>query len=607
MGFDAWLTVAMVGAVFGMLIFTRLAPDVVMIGAVTVLLLSGVLTPDQALAGLSNQGMVTVGVLFVVTAGVQDTGAIAWLAERLFGRPKSVLGAITRLMAPTAFLSAWVNNTPLVAMLIPAVNDWAKVNRIAASKLMIPLSFASILGGCCTIIGTSTNLVVKGLVDDAGLQPLRLFDPAWVGVPAAIVGCAYVILGSRWLLPDRRPAMSELADPREYTVEMLVPPGSPLVGKTIEQANLRHLPGLFLAEINRAGFVLPAVSPREVLRPDDQLVFVGVVDSVVELQKIRGLVPATDQVFKLAAPRANRTLIEAVVSNTCPVVNRTIRDGQFRTRYNAVVIAVARNGERIKQKIGDIVLRAGDTLLLEATAAFADQHRNSRDFFLVSRLDQAPTPRHEKSLLSGLILLGMVATATIGENWGGPVAFDLGPWRIDLGTIGMLKAAMLAAGLMLVTRCCRLGSARRSIDWPVLLAIAASIPLAKALETTGAAKAITGAMFVSVGNDRWLSLALIYVVTLVATELITNNAAAALMFPFAMATAQQLECSYLPFVLAVMMGASLGFATPIGYQTNLMVYGPGGYRFTDYTRIGLPLDVLMAVVVVGLLPWAFPF
>lgn len=492
-------------------------------------------------------------------------------------------------------------------MLIPAVNDWAKVNRIAASKLMIPLSFAAILGGCCTIIGTSTNLVISGLVIDSGLPPLRLFDPAWVGVPAALVGCTFIILSSRWLLPDRRPAMAELSDPREYTVEMLVPAGSPLVGKTIEQANLRHLPGLFLAEINRAGMVLPAVSPRETLRPDDQLVFVGVVDSVVELQKIRGLVPATDQVFKLAAPRANRTLIEAVVSNTCPVANRTIRDGQFRSRYNAVVIAVARNGERINQKIGDIVLRAGDTLLLETTAAFSDQHRNSRDFFLVSRLEHVHTPRHEKALVSGLILLGMVVAATIGENWGGPVAFDLGPWRIDLGDFGMLKASMLAAGLMLMTRSCRLGSARRSIEWPVLLAIAASLPLAKALEVTGAAQAITGGLLGHAGNDRWMALGLIYVATVIVTELITNNAAAALMFPFAVATSNQLGSSHMPFVLAVMMGASLGFATPIGYQTNLMVYGPGGYRFTDYTRVGLPLDVLMAVVVVGLLPWVFPF
>ena len=239
-----------------------------------------------------------------------------------------------------------------------------------------------------------------------------MFDITWVGVPAAIVGCAYIVLTSRWLLPDRRPAISPQDDPREYTVEMLVEPDSPLVGKTIEAAGLRHLPGVFLAEIDRDGIVLPAVSPQERLRGGDRLVFVGIVESVVDLQQIRGLVPATDQVFKLAEPRPERCLIEAVVSNTCPLVGKTIRDGRFRTVYNAVVVAVARNGERLQKKIGDIVLRPGDTLLVEAHPSFVDQQRNSRDFFLVSRLEDSNPPRHERALVAVAILVGMVAAVT---------------------------------------------------------------------------------------------------------------------------------------------------------------------------------------------------
>jgi di/tricarboxylate transporter len=612
---EAWLSMGVVGLIFGLLIFTSLAPDIILIAGVTVLLLSGVLTPGEALAGMSNEGMITVAVLFVVGAGVVETGAIAWLAEKLFGRPKSATSAVFRLMAPTAALSAFMNNTPLVAMMIPAVADWAKKNRISASKVMLPLSFAAILGGTCTLIGTSTNLVVNGLVIKAAqaeqaangatqlpANGLGMFDVTWVGLPAAILGCAFVILTSRWLLPDRRPALSQLDDPRQYTVEMLVPPDSPLVGKTIEAAGLRHLPGVFLAEIDRQDMVLPAVSPQERLRANDRLVFVGIVDSVVELQKTRGLAPATDQVFKLDSPRSARCLMEAVVSDSCPLAGKTIRDGRFRSVYNAAVIAVARNGERINKKIGDIVLRSGDTLLLEAHPSFADQNRNSRDFFLVSRLEDSSPPSHERALLALTILLCMVAAVTLSDLIG-----PLKLFGVALGQVTMLKAALVAAGLMIATRCVSTSVARKSIDWQVLLAIAASFAVGTALEKTGAARAIGGTFINAAGGHPWLTLAIVYAVTLITTELITNNAAAALMFPLALATARSLEVNVFPFIIVVMMAASAGFATPMGYQTNLMVYGPGGYRFGDYIRIGVPLDILIGVITVALAPFIWPF
>ncbi|HUY90513.1 MAG TPA: SLC13 family permease, partial [Pirellulales bacterium] len=584
---DAWFTLGVLALVFGMLVWSRVAPDVVLIGGVVLLLLKGILEPREALAGLANEGMATVGVLFIVGAGVRQTGGIDWIAQRLLGRPKTTTRAVARLILPTAGLSAFMNNTPLVAMLIPVVGDWAKQQRMAVSKLMIPLSYAAILGGTCTLIGTSTNLVVDGQLKDeakrqiaaavqAGMPEsaareqfrrstglpvngLAMFEIAKVGLPSMLIGCAFIVLAAHWLLPDRRPAISNLDDPRSYTIEMLVEPDSPLVNKSIEEAGLRHLPGVYLAEVDRDGFVLPAVSPDERLRANDRLVFVGVVESVIDLQKIRGLIPATDQVFKLTAPRATRCLIEAVVSNSCPVAGKTIRDGRFRSIYNAAVIAVARNGERIHKKIGDIVLRPGDTLLLEAHPSFADQQRNNRDFFLVSRLEDSQPPRHDRAFLATAILLGMVLAVT-------------------LTGIGMLKAAMVAAGLMLITRCCTVSLARRSVDWEVLLAIAASFGISAALEKTGAAQMVAGNLIGLASGNPWATLAMVYLVTLIATELITNNAAAALMFPLAIATAGRLEVSAMPFVISVMMAASAGFATPIGYQTNLMVYGPGGYR-----------------------------
>jgi di/tricarboxylate transporter len=603
----AQFTLGLVLALLLLLAFSSLAPDLILILGVVILLVLGVIEPSSALAGLSNEGMVTVGVLYVIGAGVRETGGVDWIAARLFGRPKTVQGAVTRLVLPTMGLSAFMNNTPLVAMLIPAVNDLARAQRIAASKLMIPLSYAAILGGTMTLIGTSTNLVVQSQLIQAeneqnailadgrqlpeGEQPIRrlgMFSISWIGVPAAIVGGIYLIFAAQFLLPDRRAALSTQDDPKEYTVEMQVAADSPLVGKSIEEAGLRHLPGLFLAEIDRDGNAIPAVSPREILRAGDRLLFVGVVESIVELQRIRGLVPATDDVFHLKTPRPQRCLIEAVVSNTCPLIGQSIRESRFRSHYNAVVVAVARNGERLHQKIGDIELHAGDVLLVEAHPSFADQQKSSRDFFLVSKVEQSSPPRHELALVAIGLLLAMVSA-------------------VSLELTSMLIASLVAAGLMIVTRCVSIETARNSIDWEVLLAIAASFALGAALQETGAADQIARQAIALAGGHPWYSLAILYLITLIVTELITNNAAAALMFPFAIATANRLEVSYLPFVVAVMMAASAGFATPIGYQTNLMVYGPGGYRFSDYVKVGVPLDVLIGILTVAIAPLVFPF
>lgn len=283
MGWEAWFSVIVVLLNVALLVFTRIGPDIVLVSGVTLLLLAGVLTPSEALSGLSNEGMVTVGVLYVVVAGLRETGGILWLGGRLFGRPKTLPGAQLRMMAPITALSAVLNNTPLVAMMIPAVGDWAKRQKLAPSKLMLPLSYAAILGGTCSLIGTSTNLVVYGLLTERTDIRFGLFEIAWVGIPCALVGIAFVVLLSRWLLPDRRSALGQQGDPREYTVETIVEPGGPLVGRSIEEAGLRSLPQLYLAEIDRGGRIIPAVGPQEVLQGGDRLLFVGIVESVVDL------------------------------------------------------------------------------------------------------------------------------------------------------------------------------------------------------------------------------------------------------------------------------------------------------------------------------------
>ncbi len=589
LGWQGWFSIAIVVFCFVLFVRTRIAPDIVTTGALTLLLVGGVLTPAEALAGFSNPGMLTVAVLYVVVTGLTETGAVGWIGQSLLGRPSTETGARLRLMVPVAALSAFLNNTPVVAIFIPAVLDWAKRHRLELSRLLIPLSYASIAGGTCTLIGTSTNLVVDGLYTArTGAPGFTLFELAWIGLPVAVTLLLFLTLAGGWLLPKRSSAAASFEDVRRYTVEMLVEPASPLIGKSIEAAGLRQLPGLFLVEIERGRQIMPAVSSQEVLQAGDRLVFAGVVDSVLDLQRTRGLVPATDQVFKLGGPRQDRCFVEAVLSNKCPLIGLTVREGRFRSRYNAVIIALSRNGERIERKIGDIALAPGDTLLLECRPEFALQQRNSRDFLVVSQLGDDHPLTHARAPIALAIVAAMVLL----------VATEL---------LSMLEAALLAAGAMIFTRCTVGRVARRAPDWQVLVVIATSFGIGAALEKTGAASLLAGSLIELAQGMPWLSLALVFVATAVLTALATNNVAAVLVFPIAMDTARIMGVDATPFMVTLMIAASASFATPIGYQTNLMVFNVGGYRFSDFLRVGIPATLLVGAVTIGLVPLIWPF
>jgi di/tricarboxylate transporter len=589
LGWEAWLTLGVIALVLTLLVTTRLAADFVFVGGLGVLLVSGVLDVKTALAGFSAPGMITIAVLYVVVTGLQETGALSWISQRVLGMPKGERRAQLRMLTPVIALSAFLNNTPVVAMFIPVVTEWCRRLRISPSRMLIPLSYASIFGGICTLIGTSTNLVVNTMVQtrfhNAGWS---MFEIGKLGLPCALAGIIYLILFSHKLLPGRKSSEEVFENPREYTLELEVSPGSSLAGNSIEKSGLRNLPGAFLAELIRAGQVLSAVAPAEILRVGDRLMFVGNIDSMRDLCNQRGLQPAPEQLFKLDAPRHQRCLVEAVVSHTCPLVGKTIREGRFRNIYNAVILAVARNGERLTGKIGDMRLRAGDMLLIESHAGFIPRQKDSRDFYLVSGVENSTPRRFEKAPWAFVILAGMVLSAALG-------------W------LDMLHAALLAAGAMLLLRCCSTAQARQSIEWNVLIVIASALGLGLALEKTGAAASIAGGLFGLVHGQPWVALAMVYLVTTLFTEIITNNAAAALVFPIAMSMAEQLGVSPMPFIACIMIGASASFSTPIGYQTNMMVYGPGGYRFSDYLRIGIPLNILFGVVAVGLAPLIWPF
>jgi di/tricarboxylate transporter len=586
---DAWIALSVIGGCLLALIFSRRPPDMILCGGVVILLLLNVITPKEALAGMSNEGMVTVGVLFIVAQALSETGVVSWISHSILGRPKSAPMAQLRLMGPVAVFSTILNNTPVVAMMIPAVRDWAKRNNLPVSQLMIPLSYAAIVGGTCTLIGTSTNLVVNGMlihaVPDASLA---MFDLAWVGVPCVLLVITFTMLTSRRLLPFKTGKAERFADARQYIVEMLVEPASPMVGQSIEQAGLRQLPSMFLIEIVRDARLMTVVSPKEILMASDRLIFAGDVRSVVDLKNFHGLRLAEDQAFKLGNNDLSRCLVEVVISPNFPHLGSVVRDMKFRNNYGAAIIAISRNGEHLKGRIGDLELEPGDTLLLEAYEDFVPNQRYSRDFLLVSAIENSRPVRHEHRLRAGIIMLAMVTV-------------------VAMGWLSMLKAGFLAAGLLIVTRCIRAADAQRSVDWQILLVIAASIALGGSLESTGAAKIIAGEIVGLASGSAMATLVAIFVVTTLFSAVISNLAAAVIVFPIALAASQQLDVNMMPFAVTLMMAASASFATPIGYQTNLMVYGPGDYRFSDFFKMGVPLTIIVGVTTILIVPMVWPF
>lgn len=597
---QAWFSIAVVAAIVLVLALDLAAVEVAMLAGLAALVLGGAVDLEPALSGFAHPAVLMIAALFVVAAGLTATGVTQHLAQGMLGRPLGVAAAQLRLMGQVALLSAFLNNTPIVAMYLPIVYDWARKIRISPSKLYMPLSFAAILGGRLTLIGSSSNLVIMGLfvawtASNPGAAQLsaaeRFWGPALLGLPAAAGGLLYIVIASRWLLPERKTAIQDQLDSRRYTVEMEVRPDSTIVGKSIETAGLRHLPGLYLAQIVRGEQSIPAPSPDWIIQAGDVLSFAGILESVVDLRKIRGLVPATDQVAKVSSEEHERLLVEAVVSHNSPLVGRTVRAARFRTTYNAAIIAVHRNGEQIHAKVGDIKLRAGDTLLLETHRGFVSGYRNSDDFYLVSDVPGSTPLRHERGRTAFAIFAMLVVALTFSE-------------------IPPALAALVAALAMVVTRCVTAGVARASVSVQVLAVIAAALGIGEALNQTGAAAAVSefllsGAATVGFGPQGMLFL--IVILTAGFAQVLTNNGAAALMFPIAMATAAELGVRPEPFVFTLILGAGTSFMTPIGYQTNLMVYGPGGYKFMDFVRMGTPLTVLIAILAALLAPLAFPF
>jgi len=611
-----WISLSVTAVVF-LAMWRRGGPtDLLFLGGLVVVTVCGVIEPEDALAGFANPAVITVGALFVVAAGLRSTGVLDQVGQQLLGRTRTAGAALVRLTFAVLGFSAFINNTPVVAMFVPVVLDWCRKRGLSPSRLLIPLSYMAIMGGTCTLIGTSTNIIVNGLLEERRvsaereglytadfrqqLRNMTLFEIGKVGLPCAVIGGLYLLLVGRRLLPNRTELIEQLDEQRrEYLVEMLVQPECRLIGKTVEEAGLRHLRGLFLVEIDRESEMIAPVTPKDLIRAGDRLVFTGVVTTIVDLEKIPGLVPAGDVTYEIhPLERRLRHLSEAVLSRSSPLIGRTVRQANFRQRYNAAVVAVHRNGVRLRGKIGAIVLEAGDTLLLQTRTEFASRFRHSSDFYLVASVEGSQSRRHDRAWLAVVLLLALIFWLSTSCISHGGLLGGLGSPAIP---------AVAIAGLMIVGRCLPVAEARSVIDLQVLVTIAAALGLGRALDESGAAKSIAEFLVGSVGSHPYLLLVVLYVLTVIFTELITNNAVAAILFPIGVATAAAGGLSPRPFVIAVAMAASLSFLTPIGYQTNLMVMGPGGYQPRDYLRAGWPLALLVGAVALLLIPVWWPF
>jgi di/tricarboxylate transporter len=596
---EMWITTIILIGMFGLLIKTKIPPVVVFVGALTLTITFRLAPLAESLKGFSNQGMLTVGALLMVAAGMYRTGGITLITEKLIGRPKNLITAQMKILPPVAFGSAFLNNTPIVAMFIPVIRDLSRTFRLPATQLYIPLSYASILGGTCTLIGCSTNLVVAGMVIDflaksgPNMPPLReigMFDLTYVGLPAAIIGIAFLMLTSRFLLPEPKKS-EEIEDlERLFGSEFRVPQESPLIGKNIEELGYLKPVGYKLVKLKRQDGTEDKIEAATKLKAKDVLVFSSNLESVPDIWDTKGLEPLYSMdIAKMKSERFTHRLVQAVVSRKAPAIGRKISELPLpESTIKASIVALSRYGRPPEGPLADVRVKAGDNVVLEVNETFFHENQKEVPFTMTRRLTGARIKRYDHAIQSSLITLAMVVV-------------------VALGWMNMLNAALLATGAMLLTGCLTFRGAGRSIEFNTLVVIASAIGLEAAVTGSGLSEKIAGLMALIGGNNPHIAITMVFLGCILMDTMITNVASAAFMFPIAMAMAGNLGVNGMPFVITVMVGASCSFISPMGYQTNLMVYGPGGYKFTDFVKVGVPLTIVVGIIVLILTPMIWPF
>ncbi|MGP4038804.1 SLC13 family permease [Gracilibacillus sp. D59] len=584
MTFDMAFVLIIIIVMFLALLFEVARPDMVIFSVLVIFVLTGLLTPEEAFKGFSNQGMLTIALLFIVAGAVQKHGILEHVMNRWLNKSSQRKGSMIRFYLPVSISSAFLNNTPIVVAFTPMIKKWCEERGIAPSKYLIPLSYVTILGGTITLMGTSTNLVVHGMLLDHGVEGFTLFQLAIVGIPVLIIGFIYLFTIGYKILPNNKGFSEQVKkDTREYIAEMTVTNEFPFLNKSVQEAGLRDLKGLYLIEIIRQNERISPVKSTTVVSGGDRLIFTGLISTIAELQQIKGLRLETGTHLDLDDLKNGQVqLVEAVVSHQSSLLSRSFKQSQFRSRYDAGVLAVHRNNERIKSKIGDIVPKAGDVLLLLAGSDFIKTYSHSNDFYVVSSLD-APNNLNEnraKGWFSLLVLVAMILSVTFG-------------------LLSMFKAMLLTVLIFILTKIISPEEAKKNMQFHVLLIIASAFGVGTAMTKSGLASWMADGI-IEIGEPFGIIglLVAIYLLTNIFTELITNSAAAVLMLPIGLEMSSSLDVNYMGFAVIIAIAASSSFITPIGYQTNLIVYGPGGYKFSDYMKVGTPLSIIVMLVTV---------
>ena len=581
----AWITIVTVLTMFSVLLFTKIRSDLVFLGAIAILFITGVLDAKEAFSGFSSTSVVVIGVLFVVVAGLTYTGVLQWIVKHLLGQPKSYKGAVIRLMLPVAALSSFLSNTTVVALFVNIVKMWSKKLGISPSKLLIPLSYASGMGGVCTLIGTPPNLIISGLYADQTGVSMNVLATAIPGLFCLAVGVMSVIAMHK-LLPDRETPEDAFEDMSEFTVELLVPADNPNIGKRIAEMGLKDIRGGRLIEMIHFDEIISPVPDDEPLMGGDRLIFAGQVDELLDLKDRYGFVNADQPIFTKGEERKERQLRTAYVALNSSLIHKKMRNTSFEKDNNMTLVAVARYGKRIEQSPHEVKLHAGDILLLECSPRMninTDQLKSQLYFY---DSDQVPNIG-SKTLLSSAIMIAMVVLSA-------------------LKVLPLLECAFLAAIAMLVFRCCTSDQAMKSINWEILMVFAGSVVLGLAIQKTGIAERLAYGILDVCGTNPIIVMTAICLVATFITEFISNTAAGAMFFPIMYEAATQLGYEPYPFLIALMISVSSSFATPIGSPTHMLVYAPGGYRFSDFMRIGLPMNLIILAANIFIVNMVYP-
>lgn len=582
----AWITIITVLAMFAVLLFTKTPAEMAFLGAIAILFVTGTLSEKETCSGFSNSSVVVIGALFIIVGGLVHTGVLQWITKHLLGTPGSYHKAIVRLMLPVAILSSFLNNTTVVALFVNVVKMWGKKLHINPSKLLIPLSYASGMGGLCTLIGTPPNMIISGMyAEQTGVQ-MNILTPLIPGLFCLCVGILTMILLSR-LLPDRKSAEESFESTGDYTVELLVPTECELVGKTVHEAQLDEVKGGNLIEIVRFDHeIITPVEKDEFIFGGDRLIYSGQINDILELKNTHKLVNAEHHVFSVDEMDKKRKLRTAYVSFGSKAIGQKWTETDFSAKDCLTLVAVSRRGERIQESPRDIVLQAGDTLLLDCPASsksLTDSVKRHLHFF---ESDEIPNIG-KKTLVSALIMLGMILLSS-------------------LKIMTLLQSAFLAALLMVATRCCSLEQAWKSINWNILMVFAGSVVLGTAIEKTGLAQMMATGILDICGDNPLVVMTAVCLVATVVTAFISNTATGAIFFPIIYNAAITLGCNPLPFCVALMISVSSSYATPIGSPTHMLVYAPGAYRFSDFLKVGLLMNVVILIATIFIVTIVFP-